>query len=130
MLMDNDSYLTETVVYLYTYGSDYHLIVTPTQSRLYIEGYLQQTSVKGDFPFLLKNARFSEIEKCYCFPCSSIIYRHPMFSTSYFKSSLSTISMKSVNAMPLSDFLQSHFEVVLKIMTIAELFIAMTALPG
>ena len=55
--------------------------------------------------------------------CSSIIYRHLMFSTSYFKGSLSTILIKSVNAMPLWDFLQSHFEVVFKIMTIAELLI-------
>ena len=37
----------------------------------------------------------------------------------YFKSSLSTISMKRVNAMPL----RSNIDVVLKIMTIAELFI-------
>ena len=50
-----------------------------------------------------------------------------MFSTSYFKKSLSTLSIKSVNAMPLLDFLQSHFEVVLKIMTIAKSFIVMTA---
>ena len=35
----------------------------------------------------------------------------------------------SLNAMPLWDFLQSHFEVVLKIMTIAKLFIVMTASP-
>ena len=48
-----------------------------------------------------------------------------MLSNSYFKSSLSTISIKSVNAMSLWYFLQSHFEVVLKIMTIAELFIVM-----
>ena len=53
-----------------------------------------------------------------------------MFSTSYFKSSLSTISIKRVNAMPLWDFLPSSFEVVLKIMTIAELFILMTTSPG
>ena len=32
--------------------------------------------------------------------------------------------------MPLCDFLQSNFEVVLKIMTIAELFIVMTTSPG
>ena len=72
-------------------------------------------------------ALFSETEQCYCFPCSSIIYRHLMFSAFYFKGSLSTISIKSVNAMPLWNFLQDHFEVVLKIMTIAELFIVMTA---
>ena len=42
-----------------------------------------------------------------------------MFSTSYFESSLSTISMQRVNAMPL----RSSIDVVLKIMTIAELFI-------
>ena len=75
-------------------------------------------------------ALFSETEECYCFPCSSIVYRLLMFSTSYFKSSLSTISIKSVNAMPLWNFSQSHFEVVLKIMTIAELFIVMTTSPG
>ena len=39
-------------------------------------------------------------------------------------------SQKSVNAMPLCDFLQSHFEVVLKLMRIAELFIVMTTSPG
>ena len=53
-----------------------------------------------------------------------------MFSTSYFESSLFTIAIKRVNAMPLWDFLQNHFEVVLKIMTIAELFIVMTTSPG
>ena len=51
-------------------------------------------------------------------------------SVSYFKGSLSAISINSVYAMPLWDFLQSHFEVVLKIMTIAELFIIMTASLG
>ena len=71
-------------------------------------------------------ALFSKTEKCYCFLCSSVI-RHLMFSISYFKRSLSTLSIKSVNAMPLWDFLQSHFEAVLKIMTIAKLFIVMTA---
>ena len=81
-------------------------------------------------PFLLKKALFSETEKCHCFPCSSIIYRHLMFSTSHFKGSLSTILIKSVNAMPLWDFLQSHFEVVFKIITIAELFIVVTTSPG
>ena len=60
----------------------------------------------------------------------SHIYRHLMFSTSYFKSSLSTISIKSVNAMPPWDFLQSHFEMVLKLMTIAKLFIVMTTSLG
>ena len=83
----------------------------------------------GAGPFLLKKALFSEIEKCYCFSCS-IIYRHLMFSASYVKDSLSTISINSVNGMPLWDFLQSHFEVGLKIMTIAELFIVMTASLG
>ena len=39
-------------------------------------------------------------------------------------------SINSVNVMPFWDFLQSHFEVVLKIMTIAELFIVMTASLG
>ena len=43
-----------------------------------------------------------------------------------FQKPLSTVSIKSVNAMPLWDFLPSNFEVVSKIMTIAELFIAMT----
>ena len=53
-----------------------------------------------------------------------------MLSTSYFKSSLYIISIKRVNAMPLWDFLQSNFEVVLKIQTIAELFIVMATSPG
>ena len=53
-----------------------------------------------------------------------------MFSTSYFKGCLSTILIKSVNAMPLWDFLQSPIEVVFKIMTIAELFIVVTTSPG
>ena len=53
-----------------------------------------------------------------------------MFSTSYFKSSLSAISIKSVNAIPLWDFLPSNFEVVLTKMTIVELFIVMTTSPG
>ena len=39
---------------------------------------------------------FSETEKCYCLSCSTVIYPHVMFSTSYFKSSLSTISIKRV----------------------------------
>ena len=49
-----------------------------------------------------------------------------MFRPSYFKSSLSTISIKRVNAMPL----RSNIDVVLKIMTIAELFIVMTTATG
>ena len=32
--------------------------------------------------------------------------------------------------MPLWDFLQSHFEMVFKIMTIAELFMVVTTSPG
>ena len=48
-----------------------------------------------------------------------------MFSTSYFESSLSTLSIKRVNATPLWDFLASDFGVVLKIIIIAELFIVL-----
>ena len=71
-------------------------------------------------------------KKCCCFPCSSIIYRHLMFSALYFKSSLPTISIKSVNACagPLWDFLPNNFEVVLIIMTIAEIFVLVTTSPG
>ena len=75
-------------------------------------------------------ALFSETDKCYCFPCSSITYCHLMLLTLYFKSSLSTISIKSVNAVPIWDFLRSHFEVVMRIMTIAKVFTVMTTLPG
>ena len=82
--------------------------LTPTQSRLYIEGYLHVT--KREARLQDYGALFSKTEKCYCFPCSSIIYWYLMFSTSYFKRSLSTLSINSVNAMPLWDFLQSHFD--------------------
>ena len=51
---------------------------------------------------------------------------HIIFSTSYFISSLATISIKRVNAMPLWDFCVSHFEVVLKIIIMSELFNVMT----
>ena len=50
-----------------------------------------------------------------------------MFPALHFKGSSSKISIKGINPMPLWDFLQSHFEGVLKIMTIAELFVVMTA---
>ena len=60
-----------------------------------------------------------------------------MFSTSYFKTSLSTISINFLmilindfNAMPAGISSKGHFEVVLKIMTVAELFIVMTTSPG
>ena len=46
-----------------------------------------------------------------------------MFLAWYFKSSLSTISIKRVNATPLWDFCISDFEVALRIIIIAELFI-------
>ena len=49
-----------------------------------------------------------------------------MFSTSYLKSSLFTISIKRVNAM----LLQSNIDVLLKIMKIAELFIIMRTATG
>ena len=53
-----------------------------------------------------------------------------VFNSVLFQRLLSTILIKSVNAMPLWDFLQSHFEVVFKIMTIGELFIVVTTSPG
>ena len=108
--------------------------LTSTMSHLYLSTTCNKAGVKLDFhtmgTFSPKKALLSKTEKCHCFPCSSIIYHHLMFSTSYFKSSLSTTSSKNINAMPLWDFLPSSFEVVLKIMTIAELFIIMTTSPG
>ena len=79
-----------------------------------------ETVVKCDCPIMgLFSPRLRNV-------IASIIYRYLMFSASHFKSSLSKISIKGVNAMPLWEFLQSHFEGVLKIMTIAELFVVMT----
>ena len=53
-----------------------------------------------------------------------------MFLASNFQNSLSTFSIKRVNAMPLWDFCVSNSEVALKIIIVAELFIVMTISPG
>ena len=78
-------------------------------------------------PFCLRKALFSETEKCYCLSMfiNHIPVTHLMFSTSYFKSSVSTISIKRVNAMPLWDFCESDFEAALKMIITAESFIVM-----
>ena len=78
-----------------------------TLSYIYIEGKREQNKREARLPYY--GALFSETEKCYCFPCLSVEYHHLMFSTSYFKSSLSTISIKRVNAMPLWDFFAVQF---------------------
>ena len=104
--------------------------VAPLHRRLLVTKQVwRATAILRGF-FSRKKALFSETENCYCFPCSSAVCHHLMFSASYFKSSLSTISIKRVNAMPLWDFLQINFRMVLKIMTIAELFIVMTTSPS
>ena len=83
-----------------------------------------------DGSFKLTVFHLSITEKCYCL--SIFIYHlpHLMFSTSYFRNSLSTFSIKRVNAMPLWDFCVSDFEVALKVIIIAELFIVMTISSG
>ena len=112
--------------------------LTHTQSRLYIEEVtfnkinvkhdchvIWHFSPKGLFSFRLRNV--------IAFPCSSIIHvcPHLMFSTSYFKSSLSTISIKKDNVMHLWDFCTRDFEVaILKMIIRTPLFIAMTISPG
>ena len=117
-------------------GNNWHVLtpdtytITPLHRRLLVTKQPWSAIAILWGPFLLKKALFSETEKCHCFPCSSIIYCHLMFSPSYFKGSLSTILIKSVNSMPLWDFLQSHFEVVFKMITIAELFIVVTTSSG
>ena len=105
--------------------------VAPLQRRLPVTKQAWSATAILWGPFFQKKALFSETEKCYCVPRSSVINHHLIFSTSYFKSFLSTISIKRVNAMPLSvwDFLPRNFEVLLKIMTIAKLFITMTTSP-
>ena len=66
---------------------------------------------------LQKKALFSKTEKYYCL--SMFINHLPQFNVFnfVFKSSLSTISIKRVNAVPLWDFCASDFEVTLKIVT-------------
>ena len=115
-------YTIKTLLHRYTDS----YTVAPSRRRLPVTKQAWSATAILRGPFLQKKALFSETEKCYCFPCSSVIYHHLMFSTSYFKSSLFTISIKRVNAMPL----RSNIDVVLKIMTIAELFIVITTATG
>ena len=62
--------------------------------------------------------------------CSSVIYPHLLLSPSHFQNSLSTFSIERVNGIPLWNFCASDFQRALKIIIIAELFIAMTISPG
>ena len=45
--------------------------LTPTQSRLYVEGFLQQNKYEVGLQYY--GALFSDTEKRYCFPCSSVM---------------------------------------------------------
>ena len=91
--------------------------LTHTQWCLYIEEVtFNKTSVKHDCHIMChfspKRPFSLRLRNVIAFPCSSIIHvcPHLMFSTLYFKSSLSTISIKKVNAIPLWDFCTSDFE--------------------
>ena len=64
------------------------------------------------------------------FQCSSVIY--PIYSFRFLisKTLCSMFSIKRVNGIPLWDFYRSDFQRALKIIIIAELFIAMTISQG
>ena len=104
-------------------------------SRAIEEVTFNKTSMKHDchviWHFPPKKALFFQTKKCYCLSMLSIIHvcPHLMFSTLYFKSSLSTILIKKDNVMHFLDFCTRDFEVaILKLIIRTPLCIVM--LPG
>ena len=91
----------------------YSYTVTPSHGRSNLQRNKREAQLSCYVALFSKKRPFSlRLISIIAFPCSSVIHVSPhlMLPTLDFKTSLSTISIKNANEMPLWNFCTRHFE--------------------